>query len=206
MLVVEAACMEKRADGEDEPTESWLLKKALPLTLRTEEMVDEPVTERAEVVAEVRETKPPFTALRIPPMVEEAVVKVEPVVVELPKALFPTALKKLPTVVEPKIETAPVVVTEKSVEVAVPRVEEEMMKANGLLIEVEAREIERVANGEVVPMPTLPEKVVVERREVEEAKIPLLAQKALVVAAATTPKLFSQVNAAAPAVVESVPQ
>ena len=58
-------------------------KRPMPLTLSTPAMVDEPVTESALVVAEVRETKPPFTAFRIPPMVEEEVTERRVVVAEI---------------------------------------------------------------------------------------------------------------------------
>jgi hypothetical protein len=89
MLVVDAACMEKSAAGEDEPTPTLPLKRARPPTFSVEEMVDEPVTVRAEVVAEVMVRKPPFTALKTPPMVVDAVtakvpVEVAPVVVSPP--------------------------------------------------------------------------------------------------------------------------
>jgi hypothetical protein len=89
-----------------------------PPTLSAPLMVEDAVTVRAEVVAEVRETKPPLTALSMPPMVEEAEIAREPEVVPFPKVLFPTELKEPPIVVEPKIETAPALVKVKSVVVA----------------------------------------------------------------------------------------
>ncbi len=88
------------------------------------------------------------------------------------------------------IPTVPVLVTANRVVVAVPLVEEEMIKANGLLMLVEARESARVAIGEVVPMPTLPSKVVVERREVEEAKRPWVNQIGVEVEFAVAPKFW----------------
>ena len=99
--------------------------------------------------------------------------------------LFPAALRN---------ERRPVLEIEKRVVVAVSLVEDEMMKAKGLLIEVEARKIERLANGEVVPIPTLPSKVVVENLEVEEAKIPCTAKSGVDVAEVLTPKFSVGVN------------
>ena len=49
-----------------------------------------------------------------------------------------------------------------------------------------------------MPIPTLPWKVVVESREVDEAKRPLLAHSGEVVAAVMTLKLLSHVNGFAP--------
>ena len=48
-------------------------KSDVPVTLCTPEKVADPVTARADVVAPVRETYPPPTALRTPAMVEEPV-------------------------------------------------------------------------------------------------------------------------------------
>lgn len=50
----------------------------------------------------------------------------------------------------------PVFAMEKSVVVAVSFVEDEILKTSGLIGEDEARKIERLAIGEVVPRPTLP--------------------------------------------------
>ena len=58
--------------------------------------------------------------------------------------------KRLVTMVRPVLEI------EKSVVVAVSLVEEEMENASGLIGEEEARKIERLAAGEVVPMPRFP--------------------------------------------------
>jgi hypothetical protein len=60
MLVVEAACMEKRADGEEEPTPTDELKSAVPPTLMSCK-VEEPVTLRAVVVAPTA-VSPPLKA------------------------------------------------------------------------------------------------------------------------------------------------
>ena len=115
---VEAAWSERSAYGELEPIPTCELKSAVPPTLRMELMVEEPVTASALVVALVRETKPPLTALKMPPMVVDAVTASEPEVVALPKRLLPSELNALPTVVEPKIETSPALVRVKSVVVA----------------------------------------------------------------------------------------
>ena len=83
------------------------------------------VTAKTVVVAALRETLPPPTALKMPPMVEDAVTEREPEVVALPNMTLPTALKIPVTVVEPTLETA------NSVVVAVPLVVEEMRKTVG---------------------------------------------------------------------------
>ena len=98
-------------------------------------------------------------------------------------------IERRPQGLEVPIPTLPALVIAKWVEVAMPRVEEAMMNANGLLIEVEAKKSESVAIGDVVPTPTLPEKVVVEKREVLDAKIPMRAQSAVEVAEVEVPKL-----------------
>jgi hypothetical protein len=64
-----------------------------------------------------------------------------------------------------------------------------------------------VAFEVVAKKPSMPSIVTFERREVDEAKIPLRAQIGEVVAAATTPKFELKVNGSAPpAAVASVPQ
>jgi hypothetical protein len=55
-----------------------------------------------------------------------------------------------------RVLTRPVLEMEKSVVVAVSLVEEEMLKTSGLMGEEEARKMERLAMGEVVPTPTFP--------------------------------------------------
>ena len=144
MLVVEAACIEKRAEGDEEPTPTSELKKALPPTFSVEFSVVEPVTVRAEVVALVSETKPPLTALKIPPIVEDAEMESEPEVVALPKKLLPRELKALLTVVEPKMKRLPALSSVNNVVVAAVA-EVEAIANRYWLCDVDAARIERSA-------------------------------------------------------------
>ncbi len=95
------------------------------------------------------------------------------------------------------IPILPAFVTTKSEDVAEVAEVEEIENAT-CVFEVEARCKERFANGEVVPMPTLPSKVVVERREVEEAKIPWVNQMGVEVELAVAPKFSIGVKGKAP--------
>ena len=103
-----------------------------------------PVTARAVVVAALRETKPPLTALKAPAMVVEAPTNNEPEVEALPNQLFPTALRLPLMVVEPKMKKLPLLSRLRRVVVAVPLVVEEMVNAVGNCV-VEARSRERKA-------------------------------------------------------------
>ena len=100
----EVGLMERRAHGEVEPTPREALKRPFPPRLRTPEMVVDPVTARAEVVACEMFKIPPPTALRTPPMVEDAVTESAEVVAE--------DAERLRSVVKPVFDM------EKSVEVA----------------------------------------------------------------------------------------
>ena len=86
------------------------------------------VMARAVLVAALRETKPPLTALKMPPMVVEAPTNNEPEVEALPNQLFPVALRLPLMVVEPKMKKLPLLSRLRRVVVAVPRVVEEMVK------------------------------------------------------------------------------
>ncbi len=66
--------------------------------------------------------------------------------------------------------------------------EEEPIAKMVVLVEPLFAWSEKFTHGEVVPIPMLPEKVVVERREVEEAKMPAAAKRGVEVAEVLTPK------------------
>jgi hypothetical protein len=87
-LVVEAACMEKSAAGDEEPTPTKLLKSAVPPTFSVLDIVLDPVTESAEVVA------PTVVRLVCTAFVEKKFVEVALVVVPLiAMKLFPVWLR-----------------------------------------------------------------------------------------------------------------
>ena len=76
------------------------------------------VMARAVLVAALRETKPPLTALKMPPMVVEPMIAAAPVVVALPKKLLARELKAPLAVVEPKMNRLPALSRVRSVVVA----------------------------------------------------------------------------------------
>ena len=123
VLVVEAWWIESVANGDDEPIPTLAPKRPLPETLRTPEMVEEPVTANADVVAWLIERIPPPTALSTPPMVDDAVTESAEVVAD--------DAESLRSVVWPVLSIV------KSVVVA-PLFEVEEMEKSGMRVELDA--------------------------------------------------------------------
>lgn len=87
-------------------------KETAPATFRREEMVVEPLTASAEVVAAFTERKPPLVALKTEAMVVEPVRYEEPVVVAPPEMVRPPIWEPEP-IVDDACEMSPLEVVKK---------------------------------------------------------------------------------------------